>query len=79
MDMKDEGGWGGGGGRWQGGGWGSTSPLEITKVLCVIPPKKVKVVGEDITLSSFHRSSPIMTGVNDKNTIMRPCLIGSIN
>ena len=48
MDMKDEGGWGGA--RWQGGGWGSTSSLEITKVLCVIPPKKVKVVGEDITL-----------------------------
>ena len=51
MDMKDEGGWGrGGGGRLQGGGWGSTSSLELTKVFCAILPKKVKVVGEDITL-----------------------------
>ena len=52
MDMKDEGGWGrwGGRGRLQGGGWGSTSSLELTKVFCVIPPKKVNVVGEDITL-----------------------------
>ena len=44
MDMKDEGGCGGGGGgSWQGGGGGGTSPLEITKVLCVILPEKVKV------------------------------------